>query len=81
MTAAPITITCDNALAATGMSWAQCKRLAHKLGVPVMKLSHKCVVIDAALFLDTLRKSGNYTPAPVAADDVDAALIACGLKR
>jgi hypothetical protein len=46
-----------------------------------MKLSHKCMVIDAALFLDALRKSGDYRPAPVAADDVDAALIACGLKR
>jgi hypothetical protein len=81
MSTAPITITCDNALAATGMSWAQCKRLARRLGVPVMKLSHKCMVIDAALFLDALRKSKGYTPAPVAADDVDAALIACGLKR
>jgi hypothetical protein len=39
------------------------------------------MVIDAALFLDALRKSKGYTPAPVAADDVDAALIACGLKR
>ena len=81
MSTAPITITCDNALAATGMSWAQCKRLARRWGVPVMKLSHKCMVIDAALFLGALRTSKGYTPIPVAADDVDAALIACGLKR
>lgn len=64
------------------MSWPQVKRLARKLGVPMIKLSHKCIVIDALLFMDALRKSGaEVRSVPVAADDVDAALIACGLKR
>jgi hypothetical protein len=79
--AAACTIGIANAEAATGLSWAQVKRLARTLGVPFIRLSHKSIVIDAAAFTAALNASGRtIKPARVPADDIDRALIECGLK-
>jgi len=75
------TIGIHNAEAVTGLSWAHVKRLARTLGVPFIRLSHKSIVLDAAAFTAALHASGRtIKPARVPTDDIDRALIECGLK-
>lgn len=82
----PLTVTRDNALTVTGMSWREVLRYARTHGVPVFKISRNRSAVDgvrliSAMNRDVVARNPTRPPVPKAADDVDRLLIELGILR
>lgn len=83
----PLTITRDNALTVTGLSWREVLRLARKHGIPVFAISRSRTAVDGARLLAALHRERaelqavTDDPPPRPADDVDKLLIELGILR
>lgn len=79
---ATTSITRDNVLIVTGLTWAEVIKICKAQGVPVKRVSRRRQVIDSAALMAAIRALPSYNPAPaVPADEIDQLLISVGLKR